>query len=78
MLDASSLYRGGGNKSRIARQKTFTEPWEMQMVDGSNKTVVATAAAAGTAGGLHAMASAPIGPTLSLAFFVQNMVVLPA
>ena len=70
MLDASSLHRGEGNRSRIARQETFTEPWEMQIVDVSNTTVVATAAAAGTAGSLQAMASAPLGPTLSLAFFV--------
>ena len=33
-------------------------------------TVTATAAAGGTAAGLHAMANTPLGPTLSLAFFV--------
>ena len=43
-----------------------------------DSTVAATAAAGGTAAGLHACANTPLGPTLSLAFFVQNMVVLPA
>ena len=44
----------------------------------SDSTVTATAAAGGTAAGLSAVANTPLGPALSLGFFVQNMVVLPA
>ena len=50
----------------------------MTLVDMSGSTVTAATAAGGTAAGLHAMANTPLGPTLSLAFFVQNMVMLPA
>ena len=79
MLNPLSLYQGDQNKQAIPRQ-AVGEPadWQLTLVDMSGSTVTATAAAGGTAAGLHAVANTPLGPTLSLAFFVQNMVMLPA
>ena len=71
MLNPLSIYQGEKNKQSIPRQTiSGGSPWELKLVDMGDSTVAATAAAGGTAAGLHAVANSPLGPTLSLAFFV--------
>ena len=48
------------------------------MIQASDATAKIAAATGGTACTLHVVASTPLGPTLSLLFFVQFMVFFPA